>query len=139
MRARSDPTPLSIKIVAVALLLDAALRMFAVSQFAPLWRSPGVIFSAAIGVAALMYFALTLWRLSRWPILLHTALSLASATMGLLNHYRWKWGHPISSVLATIGMLVLFLVLTLPHWRKMNWALFGRPYRPTEDQVEVFA
>ena len=52
---------------------------------------------------------------------------------------HWTDRYPIFGVFAVIIPLVAYLGCTLPHWRKMNWALFGRPYRPPEDQVEVFA
>ena len=45
----------------------------------------------------------------------------------------------VGVISAPTVILLVYLACTLPHWRKMNWAPLGRPYRPPEDQVEVFA
>jgi hypothetical protein len=138
MRTRPYPTPPSIKIVATIFVLDAAMRIFVSIRTAPL-LSPQTLVLAAFGIATLLYCALSLWRLSRWPIVLHTALTLVDAVAGIVDHDRWRWGTPIWRPALEIGILALFLVFTLPDWRQMNWALFGRPYQPAENRPEVTA
>ena len=90
-------------------------------------------------MALLAYKAIALVRLSRWPLLVH-ALSVAwGFVSGHLAHMDWRARFPLLGPWVFWIPVVLYFALTLPHWRKMNWALFGHPYCPPEDQAEVFA
>jgi hypothetical protein len=90
-------------------------------------------------VAFALYQALALVRLSRWPILLTAAVGAWSVISRHLAHFDWRHRYPMLGVFVILIPLALYFACTMPHWRKMNWALFGRPYRRPENQVEVFA
>jgi hypothetical protein len=85
------------------------------------------------------YQAVALIRLSCWPVL----LTIASLAWTLIDrrqaHFDWRGHYPMLGVFVFLIPCVVYLACTLPHWRKMNWSLFGRPYRRPEDQVGVFA
>ncbi|HWU13353.1 MAG TPA: hypothetical protein VN157_05010 [Caulobacter sp.] len=54
---------------------------------------------------------------------------------------RWTMDERSTGGGAVVALLVVTLVLIVCHAvaLMMNWALFGRPYRPVEDQAEIFA
>jgi hypothetical protein len=93
--------------------------------------------AAPIGFIA--YKAFSLWRLSWWSVVVQAIVF----ALTLLNRQRtgfdWRVHYPMLGPFVFLIPVTLYFPLILPHWRKMNWALFGRPYRPPEDQVEVFA
>lgn len=139
MRTRSHQTPLSVKVAVGLWLLFAAVRAFNTIKLATL-GAPGLALGGqAIAVSIALYYAAATARLSRWPVLIYPAMAGLSAFGLYSSHYVWREHYPILGPLAVILPPVIFLALTLPHWRKMNWALFGRPYRPPADQAEVFA
>jgi hypothetical protein len=139
MRTRSHRTPLTIWIVVglMALLLagrTAALLAFLLGK--PL-HQPWSEF--VLAVALMTFQIVSLSRMSRWPIVAQATMVAFSIAIQYATQPHWTDRYPIFGVFAVIIPLVVYLALTLPHWRKMNWALFGRPYRRPEDQVEVFA
>lgn len=135
MRTRSHRTPLSIWIIL------ALTTVVMPPQVGTLFTNPNQrsLYGLAIILGVPLYHAIALARLSRWPIL----LNLGVASVVLINsagvfraHYPWT---TVAFMFAPLGLgLAIYLACTLPHWRKMNWALFGRPYRLPEDQAEVF-
>jgi hypothetical protein len=139
VKTRSHRTPLSIWIAAILFSLIALPSFVQLARIAAPEARPQVAVSILIGVAILTYKAIALARLSRWPILLHIASVAWSLVSRHLAHLEWRDRFPILGPFVVLIPLTIYLALTLPHWRKMNWAPFGRPYRPIEDQVEVFA
>ena len=97
----------------------------------------GVVVAIIIGLAALTYQWIGLIRLSRWPILFQVASVIFSLVSRHLAHFDWRHRYPMLGPFIVLIPLGLYLACTLPHWRKMNWALFGRPYRPPEAQAEL--
>jgi hypothetical protein len=77
-------------------------------------------------------------RMSRWPVIVQTVMVLGNVASQYATNPHWTDRYPIFGPFAVIIPLVAYLACTLPHWRKMNWAVFGRPYSPPENQVEVF-
>jgi peptidoglycan/LPS O-acetylase OafA/YrhL len=77
-------------------------------------------------------------RMSRWPVIVQTVMVLGNVAIQYATNPHWTDRYPIFGPFAVIIPLVAYLACTLPHWRKMNWAVFGRPYSPPENQVEVF-
>ena len=137
---RSHRTPWSIWIAVGLCLLFAASKTVLVIKLlassAP-FDSLRIAFSAQ-GFATIfaLYLAMALARLSRWPVLLALAMTILSQIAFMLI---MRQPASLLGLLLNWGPIVIYAVCTLPHWRKMNWALFGRPYRPPEDQIEVFA
>ncbi|WP_156398412.1 hypothetical protein [Caulobacter sp. Root1455] len=78
-------------------------------------------------------------RMSRWPVIVQTVMVLGNVAIQYATNPHWTDRYPIFGVFAVIIPLVAYLACTLPHWRKMNWALLGRSYRRAEDQAEIFA
>ena len=138
-RTRSHCTPLTIWIAVVLFSLVALPSFIQLARIATPETRPQFAISILIGVAILAYKAIALARLSRWPILLHVAGVGWSLVSRHLAHLEWRDRFPTLGPFVVLIPLAVYLALTLPHWRKMNWALFGRPYRRPEDQVEVFA
>lgn len=93
----------------------------------------------ALAVALMTFQIVGLSRMSRWPIVAQATMVTFSIAIQYAIQPHWTDRYPMLGVFAVIIPLAAYLALTLPHWRKMNWALFGRPYRRLEDQVEVFA
>ena len=139
MRARDHRTPLSIWIIAalwtVGALVPTARWAIAARQFERGMVAAVVIVTLAFAA----YQAIALIRLSRWPV----AITIASMAWSLASrhqaHFDWRGHYPMLGVFVFLIPCAFYLGCTLPHWRKMNWALFGRPYRPPQDQAEVFA
>jgi hypothetical protein len=138
VKTREHRTPLSIWIIAVAWGL-AGLAPIVRWAMTPQPVGDGMI--AAVAVTTLgfvVYQAVSLIRLSRWPILM-TVLSIAWTLIDRRQaHFDWRGHYPMLGVFVILIPCALYLACTLPHWRKMNWTLFGRTYRSPEDQVEVF-
>ena len=139
MVTRAHRTPLSIWIAVVLFSLAALPTFIQLAKAAPSSARPEVWASMLIGLVVIVYKAVALARLSRWPVVLHVMSVAASLIAGQLSHFEWRNRFPMLGPFIVIIPLAIYLALTLPHWRKMNWALFGRPYRRPEDQVEVFA
>ncbi|WP_165190910.1 hypothetical protein [Caulobacter soli] len=139
MKARNDPTPLSIWIIAALWALGALAPTirWAISA----WPTSGgsVVALVIVTLVFVVYHAAALIRLSRWPIVLQVAAlawSVLSRTLG------GNFDVGPTSALGLFMMWVpfgVYLACTLPHWRKMNWAFFGRPYRPHAHLEETFA
>jgi len=135
VRTRTHRTPLSIW------LLLAFTTLAMLPQVGTLFTNPNrrSLYGLAVILGLPLYHAIALARLSRWPILLNLGVAgvvLIKSANVFRAHYPWT---TTAFMFAPLGVgLVLYLACTLPHWRKMNWALFGRGYRPPEDQVEVF-
>jgi hypothetical protein len=98
-----------------------------------------VLVSLALVVALLAYKAIALVRLSRWPLLLHALGVVWSFVSNHLAHTDWRGRFPILGPWVFWIPVAFYFALTLPHWRKMNWGLVGRPYRPQQDQAEAFS
>jgi hypothetical protein len=92
-----------------------------------------------LAVLLLAFQIVGLSRMSRWPIVAQTTMVTFNVVFQYATNPHWTDRYPIFGPFAVIIPQTLYLVLILPHWRKMSWAVFGRPYRPPEDQVEVFA
>ena len=91
-------------------------------------------------MAFLLSFQLVaLSRMSRWPVIVQVVTVTSSITLQYATNPHWTDRYPILGVFAVIVPLMIYLALIVPHWRNMNWALFGRSYRPPQDQAEVFA
>jgi hypothetical protein len=133
------PTPLSIKILVVVWSLIGLLQLATNSRIPAPGITPWWLITLAAALGFVSYQAIALWRLSRWPIVLQ------SISFGLVLQNRhqagfdWRAHYPLLGIFVFVIPTALYFALVLPHWRKMNWALFGRPYRPPEDQAEVFA
>jgi hypothetical protein len=136
---RTHRTPWSIWIIAV---------LWSLAGLVPLARlgasnQPGdrmIVSSVALlSLALAAYKAIALIRLSRWPVVLGFGSVAWSVTERNLANFDWRQHYPMLGIFAFLFPTIVLLACTLPHWRKMNWALFGRPYRPAEDQVEVFS
>lgn len=139
MKTKTRPyrTPLSIWIVLALLSVLMLLPIGGLFTY-PHTRS---LLGLTMILGVPVYHAIALARLSRWPVLLLSVVIVASALINAMSIFRanFPWAT-VAFMFAPITLgLAVYLALTLPHWRKMNWALFGRPYRPPEDQVEVFA
>jgi hypothetical protein len=136
VRTRAYRTPLSIWVIV------ALTTLVMLPEVGALFTNPNKrsLFGLTMILVLPAYHAIALARLSRWPILLYlgvAGLVLIKSTGVFRTHYPWM---TMAFMFAPLGLgMIVYLACTLPHWRKMNWALFGRPYRPPEDQVEVFA
>jgi hypothetical protein len=99
------------------------------------------LFGLTMTIGVPVYHAIALARLSRWPVLLLSVLIVVSALVTAMSIFRanFPWMTVAVMFAPTTAGLAVYLACILPHWRKMNWTLLGRPYRPAEDQVEVFA
>jgi hypothetical protein len=139
MKTREHRTPLTIKIVIGLMILLLAGRVAALLAFLlgkPL-HQPWPEFVLAV---ALMTFQIVgLSRMSRWPIVAQATMVAFSIAIQYATQPHWTDRYPMFGVFAVIIPLAIYLALTLPHWRKMNWAPLGRPYRRPEDPVEIFA
>jgi hypothetical protein len=139
MKTRAHRIPLSIKIVIGFMILFLAGRAAGLVAFLlgkPL-HQPWPEF--ALAVALMTFQVVGLSRMSRWPIIVQATMVTLSIFSQYATQPHWTDRYPILGAFAIIIPLAIYLALTLPHWRRMNWAVFGRPYRPPEDQVEVFA
>jgi hypothetical protein len=139
MQTRQHRTPLSIWVAVVLFSLIALPSFIQMARVAPLSGRPEVWASILFGLAVLIYKMVALARLSRWPVVLHVGTVAASLIARHLSHFEWRDRFPMLGPFIVIIPLAVYLALILPHWRKMNWALFGRPYRPSEDHADVFA
>ncbi|TCS18446.1 hypothetical protein [Caulobacter sp. BK020] len=138
MKRRAHRTPLSIWIIAAIWSLGALAPALRWTMNA--WSTGGgaVVALLVVTLVFVIYHAVALVRLSRWPIVLQVA-TIAWSVIGRALTGNFDVGS--TSVLGLLLMWApfgVYLACTLPHWRKMSWALFGRPYRPAEDRVEVF-
>ncbi|SFK18700.1 hypothetical protein [Caulobacter sp. UNC279MFTsu5.1] len=138
MTTRTHRTPLSIWIVAIIWIALTVQPLFKLIGGGPYAFTSFWFGMWAIQLAVAAYHTIALLRLSRWPIVLQV---MALAGGFLTQALTGKLGPAPLSVLGLLLMWLPFgfyLALTLPHWRKMNWAPFGGLYRP-QDQVGVFA
>lgn len=87
----------------------------------------------------MMFQVIGLGRMSRWPIIVQGTMVTLSIISQYATQPHWTDRYPIFGVFAVIIPLAIYLALTVPHWRKMNWGPFGRPYRAPENPVEIFA
>ena len=140
MRMQSHRTPWSIWVAVGLCLLFAASKAVLVIK---LLASPAPFDSLRIAFGAqgsatifALYLAIALARLSRWSVLLVLALTILSQIAFMLVAQQ---SPSLLGLMLNWFPIGIYAACTLPHWRKMNWALFGRRYRPPEDQVEVFA
>ncbi|KSB90376.1 hypothetical protein AS593_10580 [Caulobacter vibrioides] len=140
MEARSVRTPLSIKITVGCFLIGLTIKLigfWTVSKLdgalTPLWLS-----LAGIETAAIVYQIVALPRLSRWAPIVQTALVAGFMVWRFIQNPHWTDNYPMTGVLALIVPTAVYLALVLPHWRKMNWAPLGLPYRIAENPADVF-
>jgi hypothetical protein len=139
VKTRSHRTPLSVWIAVVLFTLIALPSLIRLPAITSPEARVQVGVTALIGVAVLTYKAIGLARLSRWPVVVHVASVAATLVARQMGHFDWRQHYPMFGPFIVLIPLALYLTLTLTHWRKMNWAPFGRPYRSAEDQVEVFS
>jgi hypothetical protein len=142
MKTRAHRTPRSIWIATGLWLLIAAGQIAAViwmlTVLAPFGAQKYAFGRNALCAAFAIYQAAALSQLSRWPVVAQLVAPIAGFLVLVVAGGREP--QPVSA----LGLLLewapfgLSLALILPHWRKMSWGPFGRPYRPPEDQVEVF-
>jgi hypothetical protein len=117
--------PISILVVSVLYLLlfiVAAWRV--VMPLRPLTSEMVVRIALDIGLYA--YLIVATLRMSRWPIL--AVLTWFVVRIGV-NYYmdpRWTDRYPLSGVFVMIIPMSVFAGLVLPHWKKLNWNLFGQ-------------
>ena len=136
MKTREHRTPLSIWIIAV---IWSLIGLAPILRLVASGASVIMSFAVLIAVAWAAYQAAALTRLSRWPIVVTIGLAATSIATRYLMHYNWRAHYPMLGVFIVLIPLGLYLSCTLPHWRKMNWAIFGRPYRPATSLEETFA
>jgi hypothetical protein len=135
---RHHATPLSVKLIVGLWLALAAFRLFGLISGATTGAGASKLLGQAVSASMLLYGALALARLSRWPVLLYPALSALNLLSLHLEHFAWREHYPMLGPFVFILPPLIFLAFTLPHWRKMNWSVIGGPYRPAEDQAEIF-
>ena len=136
MATREHRTPLSIWIIVVTWsLIGLAPTLRLVASGASVIMS----FAVLIAVAWTAYHAVALTRLSRWPVVVTLGMAGWSIVTRYVMHYNWRAHYPMLGVFIVLIPLGLYLACTLPHWRKMNWAVFGRGYRPATSPEETFA
>ncbi|MBO9558284.1 MAG: hypothetical protein J7515_06820 [Caulobacter sp.] len=136
MTTREHRTPLSIWIIVVVWsLIGLAPTLRLVSTGA----SAVVSFTVLFAVAWVAYHGVALARLSRWPVVLTMGVAGWSIMTRYLMHYDWRAHYPMLGVFIILIPLGLYLSCTLPHWGKMNWAIFGRSCRPATSLEETFA
>jgi hypothetical protein len=133
MRTRSQPTPLSIKILIGLCVLMLASYLF---DLANMWLSFGVgarwsLFDLWM-VLFLAHQIVGLARLSRWPVVFQTGSFLYFVFERFIHDPHWSRRDPWLGMVLVLFPIAVYFALALPHWRKMNWAPFGRPYRPPE-------
>ncbi len=140
MKIRTTRTPLSIWIIAAIWSLGTLAPTVRWAMTARPVANGAVVAVMIVTLIFMAYQATALIRLSRWPVLM-TIVSIAWSLISRHQaHFDWRGRYPMLGIFVFLIPCALYLVCTLPHWRKMNWALFGRPYRPPEAQVEeVFA
>ena len=138
MRTRAHRTPLSIWIVVVGLVAFTVQPLFKLIGGGPYAITPIWYGMWAVTFVVTAYHAAALIRLSRWPIVLLIAILVASSLGRIVT------GEFDLSRTSVFGLFLMwtpfgvYLACTLPHWRKMNWAFIGRPYRSQENQAEAF-
>jgi hypothetical protein len=130
MKMRDQPAPLSINValggccvVFASHLLEQGALLFSDSVGAK-W-SP-----IELGLAFFMgYQIVGLARLSRWPAVFQAASTLTLIYERFVHDPHWPRRAPWIGMAFVILPPLLYFILTLPHWRKMNWSLLGQPYR----------
>ncbi len=140
METRSERLPPSIKVALVCYALGIPIRVSGVITFlrleapTPLWY---VLNGVELVLVAYQMFALS--RLSRWAPILQ-GLAMAGFIGNRYAHDpNWTQRYPLLGVFAVITPTLVYMALVLPHWRKMNWAPFGLPYRArAEADIDVF-
>jgi hypothetical protein len=139
VKTRPWRTPLSIWIAVglfALLLAGHAAGLLAFFLDKPLHRPwPDFILATLLVV----FQIIGLVRMSRWPIVFQVVMVSGNIAIQYATNPRWTDRYPIFGVFAVIIPLFAYLACALPHWRKMNWSFFGRPYQPPEDQAEAFA
>jgi hypothetical protein len=127
-------TPLSIWVIVAIWTIAGLSPVFQMGRIDSIKLEPVMLGVIAASVGFAIYHAVALLRLSLWPVL----TQLVGVGLGLMSHSFAEFRASYSWMLM-LAPMAIYLACILPHWRKMNWSLFGRPYRPIEDQVEVFA
>ena len=140
-KTRAHRAPLSIWIMVAAWAFLVLQPMVSWAMTVPSADRGRIALPGILALGLVIYHTVALARLSRWPILLLSAVICGSGLTGAMSVYRghFAWTTIAFMVTPIAVVLIIYLACTLPHWRKMNWALFGRPYRPTAELEEVFA
>ena len=140
MKTRSIRLPLSIKIVLIGYALSFPIRaMGAMNVLRVAQPSLAWYVLNGIELALTAYEMLALSRLSRWAPVLQAAAMTVFLVNRFLQDPNWTQRYPMLGIFAVITPGLVYFALVLPHWRKMNWAPFGLPYRArAELDVEVF-
>lgn len=87
-----------------------------------------------VALCGLAYQSFAASRLSRWSLVTHTLLFAwfyASITVRrYLTDPNWMVSYSVVGVFLDILPWGFVTILIAVHWRKMNWAPLGLPYRP---------
>lgn len=140
METRSVRTPLSIKIAVGFFFLGLATKAFGSWMFKQVGGDLTALWFilSTIEVAAMIYQILVLPRLSRWAPIVQVLVVIAFITWRYIRDPNWTDNFPLTGVFVLIIPLAGYLALVLPHWRKMNWAPLGLPYRAAANPADVF-
>jgi len=116
--------PVSIKIALVLWFLELAAPL----ANALLRGAPISLFVVILPMTILLggYYLIAQWRMSRWPIMIWLALAVFGLSSRYLNNPHWLDRYPTLGIFALLIPIALQAALILPHWRKLNWNLFGR-------------
>ena len=141
LRFRSR-TPVSIKIGAALFL---ALQLSVGETIAPTWKAarallgePATMGRVAIWIVLVFWVVAATLRLSRWPLVLLTALTIGFVAW--TTRYMTLGVGPQSMVIlaSEFAAWLVLTVLSLPHWRRMNWRPLGY-LKPFPDVAEEFS
>jgi hypothetical protein len=120
--------PRSIQIAAAILVSIQAYSLW-VSWPQTLPRVRPAVFVGML-LPLIVWWMVTIWavvatlRVSRWPLLVLGGLFLASVAWAVS---RFAFTREAWIALAKlVGVPLLLFALTVPHWRRMNWAFLGR-------------
>lgn len=91
---------------------------------------PAPVAWSIVTICGLAYQSYAASRLSRWSLLTHTLLYAGVTLRRYLADPNWTDRYPILGVFTDIIPWGFVTILIAVHWRKMNWAPLGLPYRP---------
>lgn len=118
-RTSSSRPPWSIIVVVAVWALTGAASMLVTFVSAEL-------IGQAVSVIVSVWGVIALWRMSRWPIVATIASTTGSLAWNLYSNPAYLDQFPLLGVWAIIVPCAIFLLLVLPHWKRMNWSVFGR-------------
>ncbi len=123
----------------VIVLVHVAAVLSTLSRIA--WLSGAVSFLFGLtgpeAIAAL-YVLIAQPRMSRWPLFVVVMVAFVRAGLSGLVLGGAEGADPVAA-LFSLWPIGLFLLLVLPHWRKMNWRLLGKLPDPRPDIAQHFS